>query len=125
MSRRLAALAFLPLLATACDAGHSHRTATPRASGPPGVVRVALAHLRWPLDPALVDGRDEATVARALFAMPLRTDPATGALRPGLCQSWAEQGGGQTWRFRCRRARAVAAALRRGTRLTASPERWL
>lgn len=86
---------------------------------------MALAELPWPLDPARVEGRDEITVARALFATPLRTDPATGALRPGLCRTWRADAGARTWRFRCRRADAVAAAIRRVARTPGAPSRWL
>jgi hypothetical protein len=83
----------------------------PAATGPPGVVRIALANLLWPLDPARARTRDEIVVARALFATPLRP-----GLRPGLCSSWKREGSG--WRFRCRHAVAIARELRR-TRLVA------
>jgi hypothetical protein len=108
--RRAAALAALALVATAC--GSSQKTAAPSlpASGPPGVVRIGLAHLLWPLDPARARTRDEIVVARALFATPLRTD-AEGRLRPGLCTSWRSTG--TVWRLRCRRAGAIARELRR------------
>jgi hypothetical protein len=76
-------------------------------------VRIALAHVLWPLDPARARGRDEITLARALFATPLRTDPETGDLRPGLCSSWSSTGGGRSWRFRCHHAGAIAQELRR------------
>ena len=69
-------------------------------------MRIALAHLLWPLDPARARTRDEIVVARALFATPLRV-----GLRPGLCSSWAREGTG--WRFRCRHAGAIARELRR------------
>ena len=95
-----------------CGSSSSTPTALPHATGPPGVVRIAVADLLWPLDPARARSRDEIAVARALFATPLRTDPSTGALRPGLCPSWAREGG--TWRFRCRHAGAIARELRRG-----------
>jgi hypothetical protein len=80
--------------------------------GPPGVVRIALARVLWPLDPAHARGRDELTLARALFATPLRTDPLTGNLRPGLCSSWDSLAGGRRWRFRCSHAGAIARELR-------------
>jgi hypothetical protein len=80
------------------------------SSGPPGVVRIGLAHLLWPLDPARARIRDELVLARALFATPLRTD-ATGRLRPGLCTNWGRSGAG--WRFFCRHAGAIARELRR------------
>jgi hypothetical protein len=82
-------------------------------------VRIALAHVLWPLDPVRARGRDEITLARALFATPLRTDPATGVLRPGLCSSWRSSRGGRSWRFRCSHAGAIAQELRRA-RLFAS-----
>jgi hypothetical protein len=102
----------LALLAAGCGSQRSEghvRVAT----GPPGVVRIALADLLWPLDPAHARGRDEIAVARALFATPLRTEPGTGELRPGLCSDWRDSADGRTWRFRCRHAPAIAAALRR------------
>jgi len=77
------------------------------------VVRIALAHLLWPLDPVRARGRDEITLARALFATPLRTDPATGDLRAGLCSTWSSSRGGRSWRFRCSHAGAIAQELRR------------
>jgi hypothetical protein len=111
IGRRAAAVAALGLIAVGC--GSSRSTTAPQrpATGPPGVVRIALADLLWPLDPVHARGRDEIAVARALFATPLRTDPDTGALRPGLCSSWTRVG--QGWRFRCRHAGAIAAAVRR------------
>jgi hypothetical protein len=88
------------------------------------VVRVALTDFRWPLDPALARGRDETTLARALYATPLRIDPATGAPAPGLCGGWAASNGFRTWTFTCRDAPAIAAALRRVAHLPASPLHW-
>jgi hypothetical protein len=100
------------LLAGGCG---SSRSVRPRghASGPLGVVRIGFADLPWPVDPARAHGRDQIAVARALFATPLRTDPDTGALRPGLCAVRRASEGRRTWHFRCRHAGAVAAALRR------------
>jgi len=95
------------------------------AGGPPGVVRVALTDFRWPLDPALARGRDETTLARALYATPLRIDPSTGAPQPGLCSGWAASDDSRTWGFTCRNAPAIAAALRRVARLRAAPLHWL
>jgi hypothetical protein len=95
------------------------------ATGPPRVVRVALTDFRWPLDPALARGRDETTLARALYATPLRIDPATGAPTAGLCSGWAESDGFRTWTLTCRSAPAIAAALRRIVRLRTAPSRWL
>lgn len=80
---------------------------------------MALADLPWPLDPLRVEGRDESTVARALVATPLRTDPATGALRPGLCSRWTSDESRRRWRLTCRHAPGIAAALRRGRLLAA------
>ena len=111
-SRRVAALAVLALLAAGCGS-HRAKGHARVATGPPGVVRIALAHLLWPLDPAHAQGRDEIAVARALFETPLRTDPGTGELRPGLCSDSRVSADGRTWRFRCRHARAIAAELRR------------
>ncbi len=127
-SRRAAALAVLVLLAAGCGSQRSERHARP-ATGPPGVVRIGLAHLLSPLDPAHAHGRDAIAVGRALFSTPLRTDPETGALRPGLCDDWRASADRRTWRFRCRHARAIAAELRRthlaARRVEASDERRL
>jgi hypothetical protein len=95
------------------------------ATGPPNVVRVALANFRWPLDPALVEGRDETTLARTLYSTPLRTDPATGAVVPGLCIAWKASADFKRWTFTCRSAPSIAAALRRVVRLLQAPTRWL
>jgi hypothetical protein len=111
--RRAAPLVALVLLAAGCGSSASSRSPRLPTSGPPGVVRVALANLLWPLDPAHASTRDEDVVARALFATPLRTDPATGALRPGLCSSWRPSDGGRRWRLSCAHAREIALELRR------------
>jgi len=93
--------------------------------GPPDVVRVALGEFRWPLDPALADGRDENALARTLYATPLRTDPVTGAVVPGLCTAWKASPDFRRWSFTCRSAPSIAAALRRLVRLRDAPARWL
>jgi hypothetical protein len=114
------------LLALAgCGADDGARTPRSEASGPPGVVRIALTDFRWPLDPALARGRDETTLARALYSTPLRVDPATGAPAAGLCSGWAASDGLKTWTLTCRNAPAIAAALRRVGRLTDAPSNWL
>jgi hypothetical protein len=95
-----------------------------QGSGPANIIRVALTDFRWPLDPALAEGRDETTLARTLFATPLRTDPRTGAVVPGLCSGWRASAGFRRWTFTCRAAPSIAAALRRVQRLQA-PARWL
>ena len=105
------ALALLVLLVAGCGSSAPQRHEALPAGGPAGVVRIGLAHVLWPLDPTHASGRDEVTLARALFATPLRTDPETGALRPGLCSSWRATG--TTWRLRCRHAGAIATQLRR------------
>ena len=89
------------------------------------MVRVALTNFSWPLDPALAAGRDETTLARALYATPLRTDPATGAVVPGLCSAWSASPDFRFWRFRCRAAPAIVAAVRRVAKLRAAPAHWL
>jgi hypothetical protein len=94
------------LIAAGCGASPQQHVSEPAATGPPGVVRIALANVLWPLDPARARTRDEVVVARALFATPLRA-----GLRPGLCSSWRREGAG--WRFRCRHAGAIARELRR------------
>ena len=110
--KTVAPLAALALLGAGCG---SHASTAPQlpAGGPPGVVRIALAHLLWPLDPARARTRDEIAVARALFATPLRTDPRTGALRSGLCSSWKPSADRSRWSFRCRDAQAIAIELKR------------
>jgi hypothetical protein len=109
--RRAAALALLTLLVAGCGSSEPKRHEALPDGGPAGVVRIGLAHVLWPLDPTHARGRDEVTLARVLFATPLRTDPETGALRPGLCSSWSARG--TTWRLRCRHAGAIAIQLRR------------
>jgi hypothetical protein len=89
------------------------------------VIRVALTSFRWPLDPALVEGRDETTLARALYSTPLRTDPATGAVIPGLCSAWKASSDFREWTFTCGSAPSVAAGLRRLAGLKDAPARWL
>jgi hypothetical protein len=116
--RQAAASALLVLALAACGADEQQGTVR---SGPPNVVRIALTRIPWPLDPAAADDPDERTLARALVATPLRTDPGTGRLRPGLCSRWLSAEGGRHWRFRCRHARAIALALRRGAR---TPAGW-
>jgi hypothetical protein len=93
-------------------------------AGPPRTIRVALTDFRWPVDPALARTRDETTLARALYATPLRTD-AAGRVVPGLCSAWNGTRDFRTWRFTCRAAPAIAAALRRVARMDRSPSRWL
>jgi hypothetical protein len=88
-------------------------------------VRVGLTDFRWPLDPALANGRDEITLARALYATPLRTDPATGAVVPGLCSAWKASTDFREWRFTCTSAAPIAAALRRLVNLSDAPAHWL
>jgi len=88
-------------------------------------VRVALTDLRWPLDPALAVGRDQTTLARTLYATPLRIDPATGAPSAGLCRGWAANEGFRRWTLVCKNAPAIAATLRRVGRLQDAPLRWL
>jgi hypothetical protein len=87
-------------------------------------VRVALANFRWPLDPALATGRDETTLARALYATPLRTDPRSGLVSPGLCTAWRASDEFRHWMFTCKAAPSIAAALRR-VKLLDGPARWL
>jgi hypothetical protein len=110
-SRRAAALVVLAFAAAGCDSSAPRRHATLPSTGPARLVRVALADLLWPLEPARAHTRDEIVVARMLFSTPLRTDPSTGELRPGLCSRWRV--GGATWRLDCRHAGAIAAQLRR------------
>jgi hypothetical protein len=109
-TRRAAALVVLAATAAGCgSSSRPHVRALP-ASGPPNVIRVALADLLWPLEPDRAKTRDQIVLARMLFATPLRTD-ANGALRPGLCTSW--HASGTLWRLRCSHAGAIATQLRR------------
>jgi hypothetical protein len=108
-----------------CHSGERRTRATiPATSSPPRTIRVALSDFRWPLDPALASTRDEQTLARSLYATPLRTD-AAGRVVPGLCTAWTGSADFTTWRFTCRRAPAIAAALRRVARMEGSSSRWL
>jgi hypothetical protein len=100
------------------------RTALIPVAAHAATIRVALANLRWPLDPALVVTRDESTVARAVFATPLRTD-ASGRVTTGLCSAWTSSDGFRTWTFRCTHALEIAAELRRVAAMRASQARWL
>jgi hypothetical protein len=88
-------------------------------------VRVGLTDFSWPLDPALAEGRDETTLARTLYSTPLRTDPETGAVVPGLCRAWNASADFREWRFTCNSASSIAAALRRLRRLSDAPAHWL
>jgi hypothetical protein len=110
-TRRAAALVVLAAVAAGCgSSSHEHVRALP-SSGPPNVIRVALADLLWPLQPEQATTRDEIVLARMLFATPLRLGPG-GKLRSGLCStSWSR--GGTVWRLRCRHAGAIATQLRR------------
>jgi hypothetical protein len=113
------------LVAAGCGAQQSASTLLPRATGPEDVVRVGLGAFRWPLDPALASGRDETTLARALYSTPLRTDAQTGAVVPGLCTAWRASPDFRHWTFTCKAAPSIAAALRRVKRLSGAPARWL
>jgi hypothetical protein len=111
MVARAAALAALAFAAAGCSSSPAPMQAAPLpVSGPPGVVRVALADLLWPLEPERAKTRDELVVARMLFSTPLRTD-VSGRLQPGLCTSW--HASGTLWRLRCSHAGAIATQLRR------------
>ncbi len=89
-------------------------------------MRVGLTDFHWPLDPALARGRDETTLARALYPTPLRTDPATGAVVPGLCTAWKASPDFRRWAFTCNHsAPSIAAALRRVVQLRDAPASWL
>jgi hypothetical protein len=107
----------LALAAAGCDSSTPKRQVALPFAGPPGVIRVALADPLWPLEPERAGTRDQIVVARMLFSTPVRTDPSTGALRPGLCSSW--HASGTTWRLRCRHAGAIATQLRRAKLLPA------
>jgi hypothetical protein len=93
--------------------------------GPAHTLRIAFPKVPWPLDPALARTRDETTLVRTLFSTPLRVDPRTGDVAPGLCTIWQAQHGGRAWRFRCTHAAAIAKQLLRVAQLRASPGRWM
>ena len=115
-TRRAPALVVLAAAAAGCGSSSQRRVRPLPAAGPPGVIRVALADVLWPLEPQRAKTRDEIVLARMLFSTPLRTD-ASGAVRPGLCTSW--RASGATWRLRCAHAGAIAAQLRRAHLLRA------
>lgn len=112
-------------LLAGCGSEAASPTFEATATGPRDVVRVALTDFRWPLDPALADGRDESTIARTLYATPLRTDPASGAVVPGLCTAWRASPDFREWRFTCSSAASIAAALQRLVNLSDAPAHWL
>jgi hypothetical protein len=118
--------AAVALVAAGCGSNHAARTPPPLATGPAGVLRVALTDFRWPLDPVLARGRDETTLARALYSTPLRTDPATGTVVPGLCTAWKASRDFRRWTFTCNHsAPSIAAGLRRLVQLRDAPAHWL
>jgi hypothetical protein len=79
----------------------------------------------WPLDPALARTRDETTLVRTLFSTPLRVDPRSGDIAPGLCTTWQALQGGRVWRFRCAHADAIAKQLLRVAHLRTSAGHWM
>jgi hypothetical protein len=70
---------------------------------------VALERVPWPLVPRAATTRDVALLVKTLLATPLRVDPLTGDLAPGLCTSWRRRGA--VWTFRCKDAAKVARAI--------------
>jgi hypothetical protein len=113
---RAAALVVLAAALAGCGSSSPEHVRALPASGPPNVIRVALADLLWPLEPGRAKTRDQIVLARMLFSTPLRTD-ASGALRPGLCTRWRSSGA--TWRLHCAHAGAIAAQLQRARLLDA------
>src|SRR3954447_14221174 len=119
---RVALLGLAVLLAAGCGSSR-HKTLPPFRDGPPGVVRIALADVRWPLDPALAESRDEVQLARTLYSTPLRVGPHNHLL-PGLCSSWRSDAY-RTWTLRCRPPAAIAKELRRVAAMPQAPSAWL
>jgi hypothetical protein len=111
-------------VAAGCDSDGAAPRAF-RTAGPAGVIRVALTDFRWPVDPVFALGRDETTLARALYSTPLQIDAATGEPRPGLCRDWKASTDFRTWTFTCRAAASIAGALRRVRATRAAPLNWL
>src|SRR4051794_7727941 len=120
--RRTALLGLAVLTVAGCGPPHPAGL-PPFRDGPPNVVRIALADLRWPLDPALAESRDEVQLARTLYSTPLRVGPHNHLL-PGLCSSWRGEGF-RTWTLHCRHAKAIAAELRRVAAMPEAPSAWL
>lgn len=60
-----------------------------------------------------------------LFSTPLRVDPRSGDIAPGLCTTWQAMRGGRVWRFRCVHADAIAKQLLRVAHTPTSPGRWM
>ena len=60
-----------------------------------------------------------------LYSTPLRTDPVSGSVVPGLCGGWKSSDGFRHWTFTCRSAPAIASALRRVARLPDAPANWI
>ncbi len=125
MARGSAVALALAALGAGCHSEREAASPPVLATGPAGVIRVGLAKLPWPLDPPLLEGRDELTVGRALLATPLRASSDGSQLRPGLCGSWRSDASGREWRFSCRHARAIARSLRGLRQQTGSPWRFL
>jgi hypothetical protein len=111
-------------VAAGCDSDGAAPRAF-RTAGPVGIIRVGLTDFRWPVDPVLASGRDETTLARALYSTPLRIDAVTGVPRPGLCRDWKADADFRTWTFTCRAAPSIAGALRRVRGTRAAPLNWL
>src|SRR4051812_42380646 len=120
--RRTALLGLAVLIVAGCGSSRPAEL-PPFRDGPPNVVRIALADLRWPLDPALAESRDEVQLARTLYSTPLRVGPHNHLL-PGLCSSWRSEGL-RTWTLRCRHAAAIAQELRRVAAMPEAPSAWL
>src|SRR5207244_4606167 len=106
-------LAALPLALAGCGSS-THAAPSLPVHGPPHTLRIAVAQVRWPIDPAGRMSRDDELLVRTLLATPLRVDPQSGDVEPGLCTTW-QSSDARTWTFRCREARAIARVLTRHT----------
>lgn len=96
--RRAVALLVLFALVSACG----NDTGGPRGAGPLDFeLRVGITD-PGTLDPARANGRSALLVLKEICDPLVAFDQATGALRPGLAESWTVSDDGKTFRFQLR-----------------------